>query len=383
MTNSPPSKLQLVDVSARNIKACGIDTLVISIYGEWKNLEWFSYFAELKKLAQESSNEVNGLIQTDSKWTFRIKPNGTEGFEWLLSSNDFTLKIGKWANIKTRPNVMAQIRSEMLWRIGARESSSYILNMLSEMGFEIKEVKPSRVDLCLDMLFPKSAWNNELIEYAMTKATSRALYIQKAGIPTGFAFGRGDLSARLYDKALEIVQKSHKFWMYDIWGLDEIPPKEIMLRVEFQIRREPLKELGIKTLSDLHKKQQNLWAYCTKKWLIFKDNLTAYRRKRKVLPWWMVVQGGYIQAQGASPAIREKIIKWNMEQLSRQGYGILLSMMACNLELLNAKNDPIKLEHVLFTLIDWMNKIGKTSNDMNAKIVERRAKFKRTQEGGE
>lgn len=385
MTNSPPYKQISVEISIENIRASGFDSLIISFNGQWKNLEWFSYFAQLKKSAQESSIDQPGIIKTEKDWTFKIKPNGTQGFEWLLTSSDFTLKIGKWAVSKSRPSIMAEIRSEMLWKMGAQESAFFIMDMISEMGFEIEIVKPSRVDLCLDILFPKAAWDKELIEYAVSKASEKSLYMKRAGKLKGMSIGKGEIIARLYDKELEIREQSKKFWMFEIWGLAEVPKNKVMMRIEFQIRREPLKELKINTLVDLFEKQQRLWAYCTKKWLKFQSDTEAYWEKRKTLPWWLVVQDGYKDAQGASPAIREKIIQIDMEQLTRQAYGVLISIMACSLELTKSKYEQVKLEQVLHTFIDWLIRIGKTSKEMNETISERRAKFKRLsiQEGGE
>jgi len=377
MTNSPPDKSEDIRITSENIKANGIDTLIISLNGVWKNLEWFSHFTELKKKAQEASLEVPGTIKTETEWNFRMMPNGARGYEWLLASNDFTLKIGKRATSKTRPNIMAEIRSEMLWRMGAKESCSFISEMLSEMGFEIAVIKPSRVDLCVDVLFPKSAWNRELIDYAVTKAFERACYMQKADQLKGLAIGKGDIMARLYDKVLEIRQQSNKVWMFDIWGISEIPKNKVMVRIEFQIRREILKEVGANTLSELFEKQQNIWAYCTKKWLKFEDNVGAHRESRNTLPWWTVVQDGYEKAQGAHPAIREHIMKADMERLTCQAYGILISIMACNLELTDDQSNRIELGEVLYVFVDWLLKIGKTSEELNEKIEERRTKFKR------
>jgi hypothetical protein len=264
MTNSPPDKSEVIDVTAADIKANGIDTLILSFNGEWKNLEWFSYFAELKKKSQEESINIPGMIKVETEWDFHMMPNGSKGFEWLLISNDFALKIGKWATSKTRPNIMAEIRSEMLWRLGAEESCSFISNMISEMGFEISIIKPSRVDLCIDVLFPKPAWNKDLIDYAVTKAFERVFYMQKAHRLKGISIGKGDIIARMYDKELEIKQQSNKIWMFAIWGIP-IPKNKVMLRIEFQMRREILKEVKANTLTDLFEKQPNIWAYCTKK----------------------------------------------------------------------------------------------------------------------
>jgi hypothetical protein len=37
-----------------------------------------------------------------------------------------------------------------------------------------------------------------------------------------FRWGGNQFKGRLYDKPLEIKQKSKKFWMYDIWNLEEV-----------------------------------------------------------------------------------------------------------------------------------------------------------------
>ena len=383
MTNSTPSKLTKEYVTSQHIKANGIDTLIISLNGEWKNLEWFSYFASLKQEAQESSLDVSGTIKTENleEWSFRIKPNGSQGFEWLLISNDFTLRIGKWATSKTRPNVMAELRSEMLWRLGPQTSCSYITTMLEAMGLDIAVVKPSRVDFCLDILLTKSLWNKELIEYVVTRASERSLYMQNAKQLKGLSIGKGDIMARLYDKALEIKQVSNKAWMYDVWGIDEIPQHKVMVRVEFQIRRAVLKDTHIETLSDLFEKQPKIWSYCTKEWLKFQDNVDAYRKKRKTLEWWKIIQDGYENAQGATPAIREHILKLNIEQLARQAYGLILSIAACHKEIKKEPLEKVELEDVLIIFLNCLTSMGKTPSEMNETIIQRRVKFKRLSQG--
>ena len=158
MTNSHPYKSDDVHVTPENIKANGIDTLVISFNGVWKNLAWFSYFTELKKEAQEKSLDVPGTIKTEpsgKEWAFRMKPNGSQGYAWLLVGNDFTLRIGQWAISNLRPNVMAEIRSEMLWHFGAQEACSFIINLLTEMGLDIEVVKPAALTFAWIFSSPK------------------------------------------------------------------------------------------------------------------------------------------------------------------------------------------------------------------------------------
>ena len=130
----------------------------------------------------------------------------------------------------------------------------------------------------------------------------------------------------------------------------------------------------------LFEKLQNLWAYCSKNWLKFQDNVGAHRDKRNTMTWWAVVQDGYEKAQGATPCIREHVLRLDMERLTRQAYGILLSLIACHLELTNEKPARVGISEALSIFVDCLNKIGKNAREMNEKIHERRTKFKRVAE---
>jgi hypothetical protein len=46
--------------------------------------------------------------------------------------------------------------------------------------------------------------------------------------------------------------------MYDIWKLEDIPKDKKVIRVEFQLRRQAIKEVGIDTIDDLFKHPDNL-----------------------------------------------------------------------------------------------------------------------------
>jgi len=363
------------------VRAHGIDTMALSVTGIWKNHEWFSCFRKMKSEAQEQSEDVNGIINTGggSEWHFKMQPNGSHGYEWLLVSNDFVLRIGRWTTKHTRPNAMIEIRSEMLWRMGAVKAKNQIIDMLAGMGLEIETVKPSRVDLCLDMLVPKSMWNKNLIDYAVTKAFDRTIHMRQGESIKGISIGSGKLVARIYDKPLEIRQKSGKIWMFDIWGLDEIPKEKIMARVEFQIRREAIKEMKIDVIGDFFEQEKGVWLYCSEKWLKFQDNIEAKnRRSRRTLEWWIEVQDGYNKSQEANPIVRKRILEWSQKQLALQAYGVLISLQASELEKIDADVDQkIAINDVLHNFLDITTKQGKNEQEMNKKIKERRTKYRR------
>jgi hypothetical protein len=110
---------------------------------------------------------------------------------------------------------------------------------------------------------------------------------------TGFSFGLGGgLSARLYDKTKEI-EKSNKTWLYPLlqeggW-FGELP----VWRLEFQFRRQVLKDFGIDNTKDLIESQTKLWRYAASKWLRLVQRSENDQQKSRwpLHPLWQTLQG--------------------------------------------------------------------------------------------
>ena len=236
-TISPPAKVKTETSEDFLILASGIDSLNLAINVNWGTSPpaLFLHLGNLKERAQENGSEIGGSIKSANGteiWKFTIPPFGTKGYEWILNGKDFTFKIGSWLKPNSMPSILAEIRSETLWNLGAKEAVRFILQLLFDQGGKGITIKPSRVDLCVDFLAPTSFWKMDLINNRITRAKYAAPHLHSRKL-TGISIGKGKLSARLYDKPLEIRQKSKKFWMFDIWGLENVPEGKIIIRVEF------------------------------------------------------------------------------------------------------------------------------------------------------
>jgi len=303
--------------NVKNILVSGVDSLVLSMDIEWKDASIFTVLDEAKEQAKKNSVDYQGQIKhfiPEEVWPFTIKPHGAKGFSWILSGKDFTYKIANTIKPNSRPNVMIEIRSEVLWRLGPEEAIKIALGIISANQGRIIEAKLSRVDLCVDFLMSEKRWASELMEYAVTRAADTALYFHYKKL-TGIVIGKGDIHARLYDKPLEIQKQSKKEWMYDIWGIKEVPEGKKIIRIEFQIRREVLNELGLKTVDDLFQKADRAWASCTQKWLKFQDRPGLHHTQRSTFKWYEEIQDGFRGVQGAEPLVREKAVKMDKKKL--------------------------------------------------------------------
>jgi hypothetical protein len=91
-------------------------------------------------------------------------------------------------------------------------------------------------------------WCRQLEDHVVTRAKAKCARGFGRSF-SGLEISSGEMKGRLYDKDLEIRTKSKKF-MYDIWNINEGElPKELrVIRIEFQLRRVALKELGIDSI---------------------------------------------------------------------------------------------------------------------------------------
>jgi len=380
MTISPPSKVKSPSISPYQILASGIDTLVLAIDVIWGNESFFEYLAEMKSLSIKDDKDTAIIIRNQNDhelWLCSIKPHGSKGYEWILTGSEFTLKIGNWLEPKSRPSIMAQIHSEILWRIGAHEAVDLLLQILIRSGASGLTVKPSRVDLCVDMTFPKTLWSVDLMPLRVTRACYAAPHYFNNDM-TGISIGKSKVSARLYDKPFEIGLKSKKFWMFDVWGIEGVPQDIKIIRVECQFRREAIKELGIESIDELFKHIDNLWAYFSRKWLKFQDNPGKHHNQKTTFDWWKIVQIGFFGVQNATPLIRCKAVSAKKKQLFAQTYGTMNSMIAIDLD---EKDLPLQhetsLEQCFSDFLDYAKEDGKNEFELNIDILNKRAKYKR------
>lgn len=391
MTFSPPAKVKNEPSGNYRILASGIDSLYLTLNVHWASDEFFNYLAELKEQAKQSDSPVSGKLTAQNQkdeWHFQIRKHGSGGYEWILVGKELTFDIGNWLVPIGRPSVKVKISSEALWRIGVKECLSAIRVLIEGHGASQIVIKPSRVDLCVDLLMPDAEWEAELVKLKVTRAQHAAVYYE-GKVTTGLVVGKGKISARNYDKAFEIEKKSKKYWMYDIWGIEKVPEHMRAIRVEFQLRRELLKELGVKGIQDLFDLHESVWAYCTQKWLKFRSRPGLHHTQRKTLGFWMIVQDGYQGAQGATPAIREKAFAPDRDMLARQVWGGMTSLMAATVEEYGLSRDYVpKIEDGYEAIIRAMYRVGEDEKEYGDKVNQKRAKYARLrpkykQTGGE
>jgi hypothetical protein len=371
------------------ILASNFDKLDLAIYAQWFDDTFLKQLEEMKAKAIANRRALPfelKPLKINEVWKGSVQPHGANGYAFLILGNEYNLKFGNWVEPIDRPSVYVEIRSETLWRLGPQTAIDHIVDILKGQGTGalIEKIVPSRVDLCVDALFPLTIWGRSLLDYKVTfRPTKTALDLDKGGEIEGLAIGRGKISCRLYNKGLEIKTQSKKFWMYAVWGIavDDVPKHMRIIRIEFQLRREVLKQLAIDSAADLIKHQGNLWGFCTKEWLRFRDRPGKQSRVRNTFSWWETLQNGFQGINAPIPLIRHKAANAQDEQLLCQIDGLLTSREALIHETLlpDVRLQPVRTI-ALKTLPSALNGIGKDQFHFMDAVNDKRAKYKRTKE---
>lgn len=240
----------------------GVDSLYLSYPGTLSD-KTLDRLKHLKALAQSSEPEQQAQAQyLLGGHIFEVKDKGAPLFPYVLDDGAFRIQLAKPS--KTVPMAYVKVSSTYLAHVGPAEAEKALYALLSELG-EIREAaNVSRIDLFVDFVSHQDMeWNRQAW---VTRAASVNAYAVNEKF-SGWTVGQGsDISARLYNKLLEIV-KSGKDYLLDLWSQVGWQPGEPVWRLEFQIKREVLGQKGIGKLYDVLKHLNGLWSYGTTEWL--------------------------------------------------------------------------------------------------------------------
>ena len=180
----------------------------------------------------------------------------------MLEDGAFRIQLAKPS--KTVPMAYVKVSSGYLAHVGAMAAEKALYALLVELGAITETANVSRIDLFVDFV------TSENIEWDRRAWVTRAASINSYSVNetfSGWAIGQGgDMSARLYNKILEI-QKSGKDYLLDLWAAVGWNPGDPVWRLEFQIKREILTQKGLPKLAQTLSNLNGLWSYATTEWL--------------------------------------------------------------------------------------------------------------------
>lgn len=310
-----------------------VDTIEIGfVISDYLNV--MDPYLNLLKKMKEKGQEMNKAMDYELFGiNFKVELSGAAFYGLRLTCNDFIIKFME-KEMKNNPPVHVKFISGFLWSYGYKSAYEKFLDWFDNFGIEVIGNKISRIDMCCD------SDENPFLESDLKGFVTRAKSINKEYDKaeqdqvnhyykrfSGFSIGRGNpLLCRIYNKSIEI-SKSKKDWFKFIWLQKGWTANSEVWRIEYQLRRKVLKEFRAGSMESFIDKEDDIWLYLTKEWLVLRspsdDNVSRWKVKRK----WEPIQKCGIK-YFAVPATREIIKKGNLIQLKDQAAGLMTSIAA-------------------------------------------------------
>lgn len=248
--------------------ASGVDALYLSGQADLP-----TSLADRLEKARSSSEDLDASVHfAFGGYDWEMQPFGLGRYRYRL---DHPLAVLGITTKEKLPTFRAQARAEALHSpMGPRGVARWIDSATTNENLDTTWTV-SRIDLYADC----QGWQlngNERHRF-ICRAKKLTTYEDDTHF-TGFTFGNRKsktVNARIYDKTRELAGNGHDWW-YEIWG-DRFDPEQPVLRVEFEIHRAMLREMGLGHPNETLDAVDRLWAYGVQDWLTFR-RATAHER---------------------------------------------------------------------------------------------------------
>ncbi|MFH7322615.1 hypothetical protein [Aeromicrobium sp. JJY06] len=295
-------------------------------------------------------SDLMELLAAERDRSASLRGSGGTADPVALGAHEFTVGWGGWDNYRFRldapgraliglvssgeafPDIRVQPRAEFLHAVGARGVLAWVYDVVETMGLVV-DWKVSRVDLFADFhgldLFAETRWD------FVCKGKRRKTFEDGDDLETLY-FGSGKpVLARLYDKTKETAAKGTDWWP-DVWG-PEYRRGEQVWRVEFEINRAYLKDVGLSSPEEVLDAAGRLWVKLSGEWLTLRVPTEDSNRSRwPVSPVWEVVQAAtFGDSAIGHELVRSGQLRGDLRKLTPGAIGFMSSLAA----LIGARNE--------------------------------------------
>jgi hypothetical protein len=269
-----------------------MDTLELSYPGKVSR-EADEELKRLKDLAQSDQPRKQAAAQL--KLGERIFEVGDRGggrhFAYLLRHPDMRIAVSS-GKTKQIPLATVTFQNQFLVTMGPEGAAAAARSVVAELGDLAGDATVSRCDQAVDIGTTQDigAWREDAW---VTRASDIHRHTVD-GAFTGWSLGIGaDVSARLYDKLLEIETVSDKRYFFDLWQAAGWFYGDSVKRLEHQFRRGALAQFQLKSLADVQAARPALWNYATREWsrLTVPNPGDETKARWPLHPFWERIQG--------------------------------------------------------------------------------------------
>ena len=305
--SSPDAWCQLSNTAPPTLQSdivVDIDYLTFWVYGEWASgVE--QLFKRLDSGRAAAVLEKNGIEFKSGGLQFLLLKNGSGrgsfSCRWCLYHRGIFIGLCNNPNLSSsRPVAKFEIKGEPLAQLGLQGALEIVDVVLAAFGIAYERSLLSRIDIKADHLgIPVSRYKDD---FDSGRVITRARQLNTFGsfqeVQT-IAVGNRKTNrvvCRFYDKLAELLHKPEKKALFE----KHVTGGEIVdscTRVEFEIRREGLKELGINSFEDCFGRLVDITTYLTSDFLRIADAKVDrnHTDRAKTAEHWQETQDAFLE----------------------------------------------------------------------------------------
>lgn len=353
-------------LSIYHLLISGFDTIECAYY----MLPADSYCLDFVELAAQKEALIKAKINKPrpiklGSEEFLLASHGTgSGYPFVIENDAFIIQFGEF----NRPNFFVKYRSVALWHNSALALHQRFLTWASSVGLmQSQPERLSRVDYAFDYHIPEIDFDED----SFVSRASKDSQFRKDGKVQTFKFGTDNVVLRVYNKVDEINEQSQKTWLFKLWGMEQD-----VWRIEWQVRKDQLRSIGITNFESLNERQGDLLR------LLIKDHTTlrlkandSNRSRWELHPLWLDLIEQVNQMDGLGVLREFNPYELYDERLTRIGmsvYGYLKRVAAIDLLYTGAEKSYIDevfrhLENIVTEIHDpltWQQDVNRRVKEM-------------------
>ncbi|MDR2406898.1 MAG: hypothetical protein LBE13_02125 [Bacteroidales bacterium] len=270
--------------------------------GEWVDFQSFTLLQKLADAARASvTDDSNSVFFTFNDLIYYLWLKGSGGairYKYVFEFDGVRFYVhsnpkGQIQPIRVHYNAIGLIGVDFF------KKHDFVVSLIESWGFSISCEKISRVDLQVLVPFVMSNVSTAIEENRVV-CYARDAKFYSSGLGNSFnSFSLGkNLKIRIYDKLLEMksmmLSDPVKFSLMLKFcvGPEFYDVNANLMRVEFSLLRDVLKDFSIHSVSDLHDNENLLIHYLCEKWfrvLKFPKDVNRHTSGQELSSWWLDV----------------------------------------------------------------------------------------------
>ena len=369
----------------------GIDTLKLGLGITWTDLAnhalVINQLHQMRDMARKNRPNEWDLMSMPRAVTM---PYGRKKYKYSLGNGGTTLFFTDEPKPEQNtPNVMMELQPIYCTRRSLEHLHFHLHCIIDELGAKVTWIRPSELHLTADISTDRDMHITDFYDHNhKPKFTTRGRTNNRIDGPAAelekdtheiiikgmrleyVRIGSSELMLRIYNKTQELKVHPEKCWEAQAWN---DPAHPHVTRVEFQIRREKLKQFSINSLHDIETEANGTWSYLTRGWFQLHNRPHTCGNTEPPNTFWETA----INARPGTPPNKplKKIVP-NVLARIHQGLGNLVSAYAIAEQ---TKPDWWTEEEAMIQMLNaWKKHSATGTSGLWPAIEKRRAKLTQT-----